>query len=387
VSDVVGIELSTDVVRAVARDRWRLDARRTFECGWDPTRPTELVALLRAQLGAANRIALAVGLGFLHSKNVKLPPAPLAERRRMLALEPDRFFPVQNESLVTTLSNDENLAFAVNGEQLENWVQAFESWAPVESVEPGPVALARALGKASLEGSFALDAGAAEVGLVEIQEKRLHSVRRIPQEEVSPDVQALPAGLGVAAEYLTALGAANGVNGVVDAMLLSDTLSLRVKRRRQQRTVVTAVLCAATLGLALWALNGSRERTLERITGQLAEIAPRAQPAESLRGQLLTLEREAVAIGELTARRPNPLLVLAALSERLPEGATVLNAKAKGADWQIDGTARDAAAIIPLLDQDERFENVRFLSASARFRDRNRTYETFSIAFRVRAGT
>jgi hypothetical protein len=79
--------------------------------------------------------------------------------------------------------------------------------------------------------------------------------------------------------------------------------------------------------------------------------------------------------------------VLAALSERLPEGATVLNLRAQGEEWQIDGTARDAAALLPLLDRDDRFDTVRFLSASARFREGPRTYETFSIAFRVRSGS
>jgi len=65
----------------------------------------------------------------------------------------------------------------------------------------------------------------------------------------------------------------------------------------------------------------------------------------------------------------------------------VLSLRASAADWQIDGTALDAAAIVPLLDRDDRFEDVRFLSASSRFRDGDRTYETFSIAFRVRPST
>jgi hypothetical protein len=386
-SEVVGIELSADVVRVVAIERWR-PARRTFECAWDAAHPAELVALLRAQLGATNRIALTVGLGFLHLKNVKLPPAPVAERRRMLALEPDRFFPVQDEPLVTTLANDENLAFAVNREQLENWVRAFESWAPVECVEPAPVSLARVLAEANLQGNFTIAAGANESGLLEIRDKRLYSVRRaMLSEGVADDVQTLPSRSGVSGEYLTALGAARGVQNAVDAMLLSEPLSVRLKRRRLQRTAVASVMCAAALGLALWSLNGSRARTLDRIGDQLAEVAPRAEQAEQLRDQLVSLEREAVAIRDLGARRPNPLVVLAALSELLPPGATVLNVKATGVDWQVDGTARDAAAIVPLLDKDERFENVRFLSASARFRDRNRTYETFSIAFRVRSGT
>jgi hypothetical protein len=41
---------------------------------------------------------------------------------------------------------------------------------------------------------------------------------------------------------------------------------------------------------------------------------------------------------------------------------------------------------VPLLDKDDHLENVRFLSASTRFKDGNRMVETFSIAFKVRPG-
>jgi hypothetical protein len=105
-----------------------------------------------------------------------------------------------------------------------------------------------------------------------------------------------------------------------------------------------------------------------------------------LRDRLAAMDREADAIRELSGRRPNPLRVMAALSERMPAGATVLSVKSSGDDWQIDGTAADAAAIVPLLAADDRFQDVRFLSASARFQENNRTYETFSIAFRVQPG-
>jgi hypothetical protein len=77
---------------------------------------------------------------------------------------------------------------------------------------------------------------------------------------------------------------------------------------------------------------------------------------------------------------------MSAVSKQLPPGATVLNLRVNGADWQVDGTAKDAAALVPLLDKDDHLENVRFLSASTRFKDGNRMVETFSIAFKVRPG-
>jgi hypothetical protein len=159
------------------------------------------------------------------------------------------------------------------------------------------------------------------------------------------------------------------VDGALEAMLLPDALAART-----------------ALVLALWSLERERDRRLVRIREEMALVAPRAREAVELRDRLAAIDREGEAITEVTRRRPDPLHVLAALGERLPAGATVLRVQVRGDDWQIDGTAPDAAAIVPLLDRDERFEGVRFLSASARFREGDRTYGTFSIALRVRPG-
>jgi hypothetical protein len=61
-----------------------------------------------------------------------------------------------------------------------------------------------------------------------------------------------------------------------------------------------------------------------------------------------------------------------------------MSARADGDKWQIDGTAQDAGALIPALAADRRFDDVRFLSASSRFRENGRAYETFSIGFHAR---
>ena len=84
--------------------------------------------------------------------------------------------------------------------------------------------------------------------------------------------------------------------------------------------------------------------------------------------------------------RIDPLRVLAALGERLPRDVTVLNARAIGDEWRIDGTATNAAAILPALDGDPRFVDARFLAATARYREGGKTYESFSLAFRAKPG-
>jgi hypothetical protein len=64
----------------------------------------------------------------------------------------------------------------------------------------------------------------------------------------------------------------------------------------------------------------------------------------------------------------------------------VLNARALGDEWRIDGTSTNAAAILPALDGDPRFVDARFLSATARYREAGKNYESFSLAFRAKPG-
>lgn len=384
---MVGLELGPTTVRAVVLDAWRSTPRKTLVAEWDPARPEDAAARLLQQLGPTRRIALSVGLGFLHVKRVKLPPAPAAERRRILALEPDRFFPVQGEALVISLADQASLAFAADADQLGRWIDAFGVWAPVENVEASPLSLLRAVGR-STQGTFGVPAGAQELGIVEIQDGQVRSARRVPAELAASVVaEPLPALGRLPGEFSIALGAARGIGGSADAMLLPDGNRERLERRRLRRLSVTAVVCAALCVLALGSLDRSRERTLQRILSEAASVGPGALPAVRLRDRLAAMDRESAAITEIAGRRLDPLRVLAVLSERLPDDATVLSLRASAADWQIDGTALDAAAIVPLLDRDDRFEDVRFLSASSRFRDGDRTYETFSIAFRVRPST
>ena len=381
-SDRVGVELGLDSVRAIALERWRKAPRAAIEVPWNPARPADAVAALRQALGPTSRIALSVSLAYLHIKQAKLPPAPVAERRRILALEPDRFFPVQDQALAVSLANDDNLAFAIDADQLERWVSAFEEWAPVEVIEPAPLSIARALGPTA-GGTFAIAAGPDEQGVIELQHGRVRSARRMFG---NGDAQAasVPATAGVGPSHLAAYGAALGVAEPLDAMLLTDSQTARLRMRRFRRVVTAAVVCAIAFILAIWSVDRSRQRQLDRIRQEIVALTPNAREAIDLRDRLAATEREASAITQLAAQRPDPLPVLAALSAQLPAGATVLNIRSNGSDWQIEGRAGDAAAIVPLLDRDERFDDVRFLSASSRFREGDRTYETFSIAFRVR---
>ena len=152
-SGLIGIELDGRSLRAV-----RLDGRggrrvRTLEVSWNPDDPAEGARLVREGLGRADRVRLAVRLPLLFAKRVRLPPMPPAERRKALRLEPQRYFPVRLEDLVVAV-RDDDLVFAAREEAVGGWIRALESLGPVEVVEPGPVALARALGQAGISDAL-----------------------------------------------------------------------------------------------------------------------------------------------------------------------------------------------------------------------------------------
>src|SRR5687768_15337980 len=150
----------------------------SMEIPWDPSRPADAVATLRSKASRPDGILLAIGLGFLEVTRLDLPPVAPAEKARMVELEPDRYFAAANrENFVVTVAPDESIAFAAPSARLESWIAAFEGWAPVEWVEPAPVALARSLGQ-DATGMYAMDVVDGEFGLVQLDRGRLVSVRR-----------------------------------------------------------------------------------------------------------------------------------------------------------------------------------------------------------------
>ena len=55
-----------------------------------------------------------------------------------------------------------------------------------------------------------------------------------------------------------------------------------------------------------------------------------------------------------------------------------------GTVWRIEGSAANAPAIVPMLDSDALFSDVRIVAATTRFLDMGRQRESFSISFQTR---
>src|SRR5256886_356358 len=277
----LGIELGARTLRGVRLEGWYRTRARTVEIEWDREHPAEAVAALRQHLGPAPRIALALDLPLLFTKQVKLPALEPAAKRSILRLEPERFFAVRAEDIVPAVRGEDDLVFAAREGPLAEWVAALEQLGPVDVVEPGPVALARALGRASVTTAVTLlDAERDGIGVVEMCEGRVVRARRVfggldavasalrdnggtpatlylsPWSEdrgralgvLLPDatLRALPAVADVDGAFLPAYGAALATGAARDfaRTLVPPELATRITtRRRRALALASAAGC------------------------------------------------------------------------------------------------------------------------------------------------
>ena len=414
----LGIELGPEMIRAVRLDRWGRNRAHPLELHWDPAEPAEAVAALRESFGPVDRLAVAVDLSFLFAKQVRLPPLAATEKRRILTLEPERFFPVLGEELVLALRTEDNLVFAIRASVLGPWLEAFETLGPVDLVEPAPVSLARALGRASPgEATILMEEKDEAVGIAEVGAGRLRRVRRIRSEpaELASAVAAmseaagrvylrplngkrdwhsaagpgmasargLPSVAGVAPSHLGAYGAALGLGGDLDEAMLPGDLARRIRVRRRRSLLLGAVAFVLALAFALVSLDGFRARAVSKLDAAIAQVREPAEQVLALERRVDTLTREARGVAAMAAERVDPVAALAALTSQLPSTAHLTALRSSGPDWQIDGYAREAAQLVARLEEDPLFEEVHFLSATSRTRLNGKVYESFSIALRL----
>lgn len=375
----VGVELTEDRIRAVTVSRWSRKPEQTFEIRWDPRMPREAVDLLRNHLGGASGIGISIGLAYTHVKHVKLPPVASEERRGILTLEPDRFFAMDSSRIVVATAEASDLVFAADSRRVESWVEAFESWGPVNVVEPSAFSLRRALGGVGVRsGTFETPAAAGEKGIVEIVDRRVTTTRRVDETSTETRPSKTPAVRGLQPEFLPAYGAAIGFDAPLSETLFPEAELRRVRRDRRIRTIRAAVNLVLAFAFAVAAVDRSRSRVLERENQEIADLTAKAEGPAAMQARIAQLDLQA-STASTGSGHADPVTVLAAISRRLPHDAVVVSVRADGDEWQIDGTSNHAASIVPALDADPSLENVRFLSASSRFNDGNRARETFSV--------
>jgi hypothetical protein len=424
----VGLQLGADRVRAVVLSGWPRQRVRAVEVPFDQDRPDEAVDALRALVGTPRRIAVAVDLHLVRTKRVSLPAVSAAERRNILRLEPDRFFAVRGDEIVPAICPDSALVFAATTSALAGWIRAIERIAPVDVVEATPVALARALETVSIGNALVVfDGQHAGIAVAEIRGYRVARARRlfgtasqvanalaadgfgetgVTAAYLDPWTDDRHAGLAalcpgvslhplpplgrpgrhtrIAGPFAAAFGAALALASPppVPETLLSPAHEARIRRRRTAATARAAAVCAAGFLFAVSSADSRADKTVRSVEGATAVLNARAAPALAMQTELAKLVRRADAIQAIDAERQDPLRVLRALSAALPAGAFVKQIRVTGPDWQIDGSAPNASAVLSALGSTSEFRDVHFLSAVNRDQIANQAYESFALGFR-----
>ncbi len=383
-SGLVGVEIGAERVRAVVRSR--TGTLRTYEMPFLRDRLSDMVTQLSLAAGDVRGIGLAIGLAHLHVKQVKLPPVAHVARRQMLAVEPERFFAVaQGAPTAVALTTEGDIALGADGAFVDALVKAFSAWSDVRRVEAAPMALARALKAAGTGAAIAaLDAGATEVGSIETRNGVLCSVRRARANDLAASPVSPPLAKDLDAEFNVALGAAIGFDGEISTMLLTPALERAfVGAQRRRLTVWTSAALVAACAVMM-AAGISRDRLLNAIESDLATARKTSHTGATLALQAMAIDRELAAISTTTASRADVVAAMAALGARLPVEAVAQRVRVVGKDWQVEGNARTASAVLAALAAEPQFEKVRFLAPSNRFRDGAIDRETFAIAFALR---
>src|SRR2546428_10892115 len=122
----LGVELGARALRGVRLEGWFRPRARVVEVECDPANPAEAVEALRQHLGPARRIAVALDVPLLFMKRVKLPPLGEQEKRNILRLEPERFFPVRAEEIVPAGRGGDDFVFPAQEGPLATRVAAPE---------------------------------------------------------------------------------------------------------------------------------------------------------------------------------------------------------------------------------------------------------------------
>jgi general secretion pathway protein L len=121
---------------------------------------------------------------------------------------------------------------------------------------------------------------------------------------------------------------------------------------------------------------------VQALEERIATVEAEAGPVLELRSQAQAVADELGLLAREATERSNPLEVLLAVTQLLPPDAHLNHFTAIGDEWELNGLARDAARLIPLLEQSDLFADVRFRTATTRVRVANEFFENFSLVFR-----
>ncbi len=398
----VGILLEAHAVSVLERNG-RAGQASVVAFPWSPDDPAPMVNALREHLGASGAapggLVMIVGLAFLESAIPELPPIDDDAKRAVLWRDADRYFPIADDAAIVCV---DDVAMAMPAHRLAAWTRALSDVAPVQAIVTAPQLL-----RTSVDGSTGgtvclLAAGDGERGQVTFSGGRMSMVRRVP---ASPMTTATPAPITPVAAVRPLTRPDTAVvddecvapaqllrhapawaDAPLSAQLLDRGLEAGLRGARRRRWGASIAFAAAALVMLLASANHWRTSRLAALDARAAELSARAEPARRALARREQAAAELALLRDADARRQAPdapLTVLAQLSRILPRDAFVQRLEWDGQVWRVEGTADNAPRLVPILDGDARFRDVRIASAGQRFLDAGRPRESFAISFRM----
>lgn len=379
-STALSLLLERDLVHVVLRD----DKDRGRSIAWSPDAPDavvdSLLETLRGSLGASTSVVLVVGLSLLEVAEPSLPPLAARERRTVLLRDADRYFPIEEAIAV---ASEGRFAFAVASQSLASWVRAFSRLGAIRAIVAAPQVATHLQTTATVS----LPAAAGEYGVLRVAHGALESVRRVNASDNAASRDKVHSAMSTLDATAVCRAAFDWISASTEVQLLDAPMALSMQRVRRRRWTLSAIAAVASLGMLVWSLDRWRERQLTALSAEAQSLEERAAPAVAAEERASRAQREIAMLGDAQLRRRSPdapLAVLAHLTRLLPGDAVVQKLEWDGVQWRVDGTADHAPLLVPILDGDAAFRDVRIAATSQRFLDIGRQRETFSISFRVR---
>ncbi len=175
---------------------------------------------------------------------------------------------------------------------------------------------------------------------------------------------------------------------VLDVNLIPP--ALRPRRKKSKRTLfLGAALCVLGCLFAALALRWDNDRALEqaKTAVQLNRLAREYKLLEEQRDEYVRMEKLYQAAQGIAGRDVGKLKVLRELTEIIPEDAwlTEFIYRADRSEIRLSGYALSASQLLPVLEQSDVFENVRFTSPITT--DQRLKKEQFRLEMKIQAGT
>jgi Tfp pilus assembly protein PilN len=188
------------------------------------------------------------------------------------------------------------------------------------------------------------------------------------------------------ATVIPAIGAA--LRGVREAPFAANFLKSLDDRGRRARTLSIVNLALSfllLLALAAWGLSYPvrDEFRLRQLQAENQKLAPAIGALRQQETELQKVTKELAYLSALEQRKGEVLRILDELTKIVPTSAYLSNLRYRDRVLEIQGSAENASALIPLLERSPLLENVGFNAPSNRGRD-NR--ETFSLKAEIEKG-